>query len=133
MSAELQLQTLDGQPVELPLRSTEITADEGEFAQGKPVVYRLANEGTTIFRDLAVWLDGPGADKLMLALDDNGQPGPWAEPGRSIVPTPTDLRPGEHARFWLCAVFAPEDIEDVYDFTLRITGKSIAQNTGAAL
>lgn len=133
MPAGLELQTASGSPVELPLRLSEVVADQGRPGQAQPVSYALVNTGTTIFVELALWIDGPGAAHVALAMDDDGAPGIWATPGESIVPDPTTLRPGERASFWVLALFMPDDVEDLYPFDLQVTARSIGQNTGVAL
>lgn len=131
MSAALEIIAEDGLPIGV-LALGEVSADEGQPAFGEQRPYVLRNTGTTIFDKLAVAITGPGADYIALAIDDDGAPGIWADPGRSIVPQPNVLRPGELARFWAQARFGPADLEDAYEFELRITAESISQNTGIA-
>lgn len=128
MSAELEIRDAYGSRVGAVMLG-EIDAETGEPAIGEERAYVLVNTGTTIFQNIAVAVHGPGAEYIALAVDADDHPGIWAEPGRSIVPDPNRLRPGERARIWAQARFGPGDLENAYEFDLRITAQSVAQST----
>lgn len=129
MSAELEILAADGSPLGVVILG-EIDAEVGQPGVGEEHAYVLANTGTTVFQNIAVAAQGPGAGYIALAVDADGAPGVWAEPGRSIVPAPNTLRPGERTSIWAQARFGPDDLEDAYEFELRITAQSVAQNRG---
>lgn len=129
MSAELQILAPDGNPVAAVMLG-EVDAEIGRPGSGEERAYVLANTGTTIFQGIAVIAHGPGADYVALAVDADGSPGVWAQPGYPIAPTSAALRPGERVSFWAQARFGPDDLEDAYEFDLRITAQSVAQNAG---
>jgi hypothetical protein len=124
MAAEIEIREVNGITT-YPIRLGEVEADEGEPGIGQERSFTVVNTGTTIFLDVSVLVAGPGASRITLAVDRDGEPGVWTELGRSIALSDT-LRPGESARFWAQARFASEDVELEYPFSFSIAAQSIA-------
>lgn len=103
---------------QLKIQSEDIT-------YGDPIRYEVLNDGDTVVRDVTVEATGPGAFHVQLALDVDGLPGEWAEPGERILLSESSVFQDDRLNFWARPKFSWEDREGIYEFSYLFHANSL--------
>ncbi len=107
------------EPIEVLNIGTTLLEDGAEGV-GQPMQLYARNEGTAHLVTTNINLQGPGADTIQLARDENGKHGVWAQPGQGIVALTNDVAPGEIFTFWARGVYSEDDAPEHKPFIFQI-------------
>ena len=101
-----------------------------EIGAGQPVRVLVRNTGDTRLRDISIDIEGNIGPFIQLAVDQDGEPGIWADAGRGIAARSEKLDPGEEFHFWARGVYSLHDVEGKYqgEFSLKAISVGVLPN-----
>mgnify|MGYP003621463627 CR=1 FL=1 len=123
MAVEIVLTDEDSAIDEIDLSDVEMPL-AGQMVEGLPRRFVGKNVGDSTVKDFAIELTGEGADKVRLAVDQDGDAGTWAAPGESIY-IGEYLGPRESFAFWTQALFTDGDRVGEYSFQVVFRGSPV--------